>query len=124
MKKLEFETSKGNFLLVDMDFESVLDKYKGLKFTFMYPLKHISELEASEIVFRIGHHSNGHLIPSAVELLHSLLKSKGIHLFENPVKLPHSLEYCSSRWSYYGYEVSEYRKAEQKTFYNPYIFKL
>lgn len=108
---------------------------------FISSLKEITEEQASEIVdykveeteFQGGglyntiyNYEKGdfELGNSQIESLYSLLKSKGIHLFENPENLPHSLEYCSSRWTYYGYEVRKYREAETKTFYNPCIFKI
>ena len=116
MKRLEFETSKGRFVIVD---STTLDKVSGQALVDEYGdyiiLSEITEVQASEIVFRIGHHSNDHLIPSAKHILHSLLESKGIHLFENPYPDAGLIP---------SYEQKLYREAEQKTFHNPYICKL
>lgn len=118
MKKLEFETSKGRFVIVD---STTLDKVSGQALVDEYGdyiiLSEITEEQASEIVFRIGHHSNDHLIPSAKQILHSLLKSKGIYLFENPYG-----EWFSDFKN--ANDELDWQLAEQKTFYNPYIFKL
>ena len=118
MKKLKFETSKSRFLLIDSkDAPSSFNRYLrdiekefGVQLTTGYKLSEITELQASEIVFRIGHHSNNHLIPTAKELLYSLLESKGVHLFKNP--------YVSK------INPLEYKEAKEKTFKNPYIFKI
>lgn len=117
MKKFEFETSKGKFLLVDeKDYPvfHVMIETNGFNF---YSLKEITEEQASEIV-DANMFFNGILVKdiiykTAIESLHSLLKSKGIHLFENPYDGILKLEFPTPYWI-----------AEQKTFYNPYIFKL
>lgn len=112
MKKREFETRKGKFTLVDGFYHI----NGGIN------LSKITEEQASEIVDevwgkyknyetdeRAGNY-NRFVCDSAIESLNSLLKSKGVHLFENPTK---------ERFVYF-----EYREAERKTFYNPYIFKI
>lgn len=81
MKKLEFETSKGKFLLVDAIKKPNI--HTGIK------LSEITEEEASEIVdysilknmyasYNYGVCTNSYVYKSAIESLHSLLKSKGI----------------------------------------------
>ena len=113
MKKLEFETSKGRFLIVDA-IENA-NVHTGIK------LSEITEEQASEIVkmtwisdniklckFKNYDINGNGSFSSATESLHSLLKSKGIHLFKNPAPLLHHTRL----------------EKEQKTFHNPYIFKL
>jgi len=110
MKLLEFETSKGRFLVSESD--------EHYDYRFIGLLSRITEEQASEIVdikgdrFQDYNHVSccDRWCNTAIESLHSLLKSKGIHLFENPCD-----NYCGT---------IEYQEAEQKTFYNPYIFKL
>ena len=63
MKKLEFKTSKGRFLVVDAINNANI--HTGIK------LSEITEEQASEIV-------------GSIEELHSLLKSKGIKITNNP----------------------------------------
>lgn len=137
MKKIEFKTGKCEFDLLEGGQDYTLEYMKNTDWWQAIHLANITEEEASgivdstrknirekDIIFQDyqSKYKKDFSYDTAIESLHSLLKSKGIHLFENPIKLPHSLEYCCSRWTYYGYEVSEYRKAEEKTFYNPMIF--
>lgn len=112
MKQLEFETSKGRFIVKDLSFIPL--DCKGIK------LSEITEEQASDIVFRIGHHSNDHLIPSAKQILHSLLKSKGIHLFENPYDLDEQLD-CNCDMCYQKLEDA-FDEAEQKKHFTTLIF--
>lgn len=142
MKVLEFKTSKGEFVMVDLpiDVRSIKYSEKGIWIKYeddkewnpfldiergvflINTLKQITEEQASEIVFRIGNHSNEHLIPTAKELLHLLLKSKGIHLFENPYKAYNDILLSEVD----NKKINDFKKwiLEQKTFYNPYIFKI
>lgn len=141
MKKLEFETSKGRFLVVGEKINLDTWDYK-YPLVFISKLSEIPEEEASEIVdepFGLGVGDNNILVfkdyedednayLSSIDSLHSLLKSKGIHLFKNPLK--------DSELSFIG-NVSgidmllakqkhdrRIKEAEEKTFYNPYIFKI
>lgn len=126
MKKLEFETSKGGFCLVEA--HEYGDKWVNSgKHTYVCMLKRITEEKASEIVddelydyvlFR-GHLQN--YCETAIESLHSLLKSKGIHLYKNPYT--NSTDLNSSFFSMQT-DFNKEKQAEQKTFYNPYIFKI
>lgn len=130
MKVLEFETSKCRFKLIDMPEKVSINGWSGAividelnqipqeKYAKGFYLKNITEEQASDIVddelydyvlFR-GHLQN--YCETAIESLHSLLESKGIHLFENP--------YSDAQ----RYTDTEYFDALDKTFYNPYIFKL
>lgn len=104
MKVLEFETSKGSFLVVDAINNANI--HTGTK------LLEITEEQASEIVSSLVKDDNGN--KSYIHTLHSLLKSKGIHLYNNPLQTAYQFDQS----------VYEYHQAEQKTFYNPYIFKL
>ena len=117
MKKLEFETSKGRFVLVDNNQynEAVIDFLKKVNYgSYMNRIKlsEITEEQASEIVgFQYMDYMSK---PTAIESLKSLLKSKGIHLFVNPYK--------QSNKEYFN--KIHFEQSEEKTFYNPYIFKL
>lgn len=74
MKKIEFETSKGKFL--------VCDAVENANIHTGISLKEITEEQASEIVgieINMNHSANHNIMQ-----LHSILKSKGIHLFYNP----------------------------------------
>lgn len=119
MKKLEFETSKGSFLLNE--------EGKGIS------LKEITEKKASEIVdeFLFNANDGSDYVDQEVyknyitdeiyltnpkESLHSLLESRGIYLYEKPY-LPEEL--INNQEAF----IADL-KAEQKTFYNPYIFKI
>lgn len=59
---------------------------------------------------------------TALESFHSLIKSEGIHLYENPETHPSALE-PESR-SHYDSIEKEWSEAEEKTYRNPYLFKL
>lgn len=121
MKKLEFETSKGRFVIVDgvgEDFAMDLT-HMIICDEWFVKLSEITEEQASEIVdysilknmyasYNYGFCTNSYVYKTAIESLHSLLKSKGIYLYKNPAPLLHHTRL----------------EAEQKTFYNPYIFKL
>ena len=130
MKTLEFETSKGKFKIIDMPDEIrvngwngsiVIDKENQIsreKYEKGFYLINATEEQANAIVDKVM--NNQHFqnydfkeitdrwTKSAIESLHSLLKSKGIHLFRNP----NNSDYFTNR------------STEEKTFYNPFIFKL
>lgn len=127
MKQLEFKTAKCEFVLVDNDSlnivsgQALVDEYGDY-----ITLKNITEEEASILVdscidFFDG--ENGYLnyqykngmFSSAIDSLHSLIKSKGVHLYENPQTKIVDDNYSKSNrilWE----------KAEANTFYNPIIF--
>lgn len=145
MKKLEFETSKGAFFMVDAIERKNL--HDGIF------LKQITEEQASSIVdegdsepwtdsFKSGYRDyqitdieQYSSCITAIESLHSLLKSKGIHLFDNPVIKPlipneqtlkkmHNKGYGENDFVDLKYDQYQFDLAEEKTFYNPVIFKL
>lgn len=135
MKKLEFETSKGRFVVSDERYylknefgikTACSNGVKQFEFEKFIEFSRITEEQASEIVdysilknlyssYNYGVTTNSFVYKTAIESLHSLLKSKGIHLYENPYPDAGLIP---------SYEQKLYREAEQKTFYNPYIFKL
>lgn len=126
MKVLEFETSKGKFRVVDEKDYMVFHLMITENGFDCIELKAITEEQAREIVDKnIGYKnylkSNDLIINfscvTAINSLNSLLKSKGIHLFENPLG---SHETALKRHLLTG----TWQEQEQKTFYNPYIFKL
>lgn len=166
MKKLEFETSKGRFLVVDIPINflfkihhnhlvvdstsnGLIGKMNRLNNDpkgfievgrLIAKLSEISEEEASEIVDNkpsiiyddgsISLHYRNYLYhdiqaahiwkSSAIGSLHSLFQSKGIHLFENPLKNTLSIQSLEGSQKH----SQQIKEAEQKTFYNPCIFKL
>lgn len=125
MKKLEFETSKGRFLVSESD--------EHYDYRFIGLLSRITEEQASEVVNEFKYHptlikkvfidylNEDFYFESAIESLHSLLESKGIHLYENPYT--NSTDLYSSFFSMQT-DFNKEKEAEEKTFYNPYIFKL
>lgn len=126
MKKLEFKTSKGNFILSDENYYLVnergvktayLNNKKQFEYVSFIRLSEITEGQASEIVGsveeRLYKDDVSEYFKTAIKSLHSLLKSKGVYLYENTL---------STGTSKYDYNM--YKEAEQKTFYNPVIFKL
>ncbi len=123
MKKLEFETSKGRFLLIDQEpcGKVILPSCSHIE---IGRLKQITEEQASDIVDLFNLYPKNHYqdyerlecgYSSSIISLHSLLRSKGIYLFKNPY--PDAGLIPSA-----GQQL--YREAELKTFYNPVIFKL
>lgn len=146
MKVLEFETSKGIFKLIDMP-ETIrvngwngnimideLNQISQEKYSKGFYLKNITEEQAIEIVdkHRFGYKNYTWRNPklggqqvamvisdycrNAIDSLLSLIDSKGIYLYEKPY-LPEEL--INNQEAFMAD-----LKAEQKTFYNPYIFKL
>lgn len=116
MKKFEFETSKGKFVLADSYVENGID------------LKQITEEQASEIVGSIEEillkDDCFDWFRKSTKSLYSLIESQGVHLFKNPVPEP---EYIIDNFGNGGiceHWVSTFQEQEQNTFYNPYIFKI
>lgn len=149
MKKLEFETSKGRFLIIDLPIDyhvqnnTVYYVTESTKDTFLLPvgesysinwLKEITEEKASEIVdnpFELevadytalvfkDYEDDENTYSSSIDSLYSLLFSKGVHLFENPLKNTYSIQSLEGSQKH----RDQIKEAEQKTFYNPYIFKI
>lgn len=129
MKKIEFKTIKGDFVLVDnrgrANYYDVISDFimRGVNLKYINQIKDITEKQASNIVdnptsdgfyprywnFEDGNTMWYCLKDNALESLHSLLKSKGVYLYENP-----NDNQCGT---------IEWQEAEQNTFYNPYLFK-
>lgn len=122
MKKINFETSKGKFVVVDIkEFDNIGVSRIGIDINGIFfsgakgiiQLKKITEQQASEIVDSEYNQSKyGQYEPNAIHRLYSIITSNGYHLFENP--------YTDAQ----KYSESKYFDAEDKTFYNPIIFKL
>lgn len=116
MKQIKITTDKGEFLLVDGDVAKGGIKHEDKIYYYFCDAKNITEEQASEIVDYFTEYSKRYqdyerlefAYLTAIESLHSLLKSKGIHLFRNP----NNSDYFTNR------------STEQKAFYNPFIFKL
>lgn len=142
MKKLEFSTSKGEWLLVDDDEHGLItDKEQANRLInawgtdnverdldrleLICKLSDITEEQASDVVdseyvdfidkylYRDYKSKNAKEVfndnLSAIESLHSLIKSKGVNLFENP-------------WRDCG-DDDVVNFENKQTFYNPYLFK-
>lgn len=139
MKQLEFETSKGRFRVVDEKDYMVFHLMIAKNGFDCISLQEITEEKAREIVDEFLFNANDGsdygdekvykdyvtdeiYLTNPIESLHSLLKSKGIHLFKNP----HPRRYIMAMTDKGIVDTTEklYLEAEQKTFYNPYIFKL
>jgi len=123
MKELKFKTSKGKFLIKEYDTFNDLVKDANFYKQKICKLSEITEEQANAIVDKVM--NNQHFqnydfkeitdrwTKSAIDSLRSLLKSKGVHLFENPYNIGTSKA-----------DYNKYKEAESKTFYNPYIFKI
>lgn len=138
MKKLEFETSKGKFVLIDAkDISTSWYYFMNKKLKLEYNIQHefklgktifklegIAEDELSNIVQSHNGMYNtyteeefGGMTSSSMTSLRSLLESKGVQLFEN--------KFGKLEEAHLKYIVDcSWKEAEQKTFYNPYIFKI
>ena len=116
MKKLEFKTSKGEFII-----EEASDKNLGRVL-----VKHMTEEKFTEVVDKLEW-SDGYFFMhyrydkslhsfsetwTAKQSFESLIKSLGWYLFENPFS---SGGLCHS--------TKDWKEAESKTFYNPILLK-
>lgn len=136
MKELKFETEKGKFVIYD-DVDNI---GKHLPYDFLTKigyLKNLTEEQASEIVDKVINDQhfqnyafknfNDRWVKTAKQSLISLLISKGINLFKNPYQDDWD-ELCT--WGHGGFakdgktEYELYHEQAEKTFYNPYIFKI
>ncbi len=128
MKKLEFKTSKGEFII-----EEASDKNLGRVL-----VKYMTEEQFSEVV---DSELDSHLKPNYKDYLHdynsgfedeyiyctakqsfeSLIKSLGWNLFENPVQV--SISTLTDIEQAYRQLDADWQEAESKTFYNPIISK-
>lgn len=120
MKKFEFE-SNGSVWRLEEDSNKNLGRVL---------LKYITEQQASDVVESgdatpylcsgfVGYrdymsYEDDYRIDSCVESLHSLLKSKGIWIFGNPIE----------NWKDELHYDMSMEEAEEKTFYNPVLFKI
>lgn len=131
MKRIEFETSKGKFLLMDgvgEDFAMDLT-HKIISKEWFVRLSEITEDEASEIVEYAGspwigyedYSNKQNWFKTAIDSLQSLIKSKCVHLFKNPEGISYS-KMPDAGMDYRSF--LSWQEAESNTFYNPYIFKI
>lgn len=121
IKKLEFETSKGRFVV-----EEASDKNLG-----RILLKHITEEQASDIVdseYNISNYVQYN--PTAIYRLHSLIKSKGWYL-ENPygnepIRPTVSGSERHKQIVHFDFfkQKSAWQEAESRTLHNPVVFKI
>lgn len=104
MKELRFESNGSKWLLVDYDnYGRVI--HPAIEYLEVCRLKNITEEQASEVMDEFEYHPI-----SCKDQLVFLIKSKGIHLFNNP---------------YNGWKnTDDFDDAEEKTFYNPILFKI
>lgn len=159
MKKIEFETSKGKFVVFDEKEFTVFNQCtvddKWIVYGEIYDynshsfIKDITEEQASDIIeereLSSWHKKREFLkyydytsrnefgisfLKSAIDSLHSLIKSEGYYLFENPFgNPPHNygllnLYPTGNVLMDASFDIAiRYRDADQKTFYNPCIFK-
>lgn len=124
MKQIKITTSKGEFIVIDVDYNATTfiriadtaTAFLGSEELFDYKesfkLSEITEEQAKNIVGIETQHKS---VDINRLMLDTILQSKGIHLYKNPYPdvglLPSA-----------GQQL--YREAKEKTFYNPYIFKL
>lgn len=120
IKSFVFDTSQGGFIVIDVPKDSpLLGQYLVEKYgAVYYTVADISEEDAGDIVDWNELHQYYYKHPSkawegditAIESLHSLLRSFGMELFKNPYE-GHEDE--DLEWFY-----------NQITFFNPLIWKL
>lgn len=140
MKKLQFSSNGKEWLLLDvrkelieLNFDRIRLKVGGLDVKPIGLLNQITEEQASEVVehrvwtdgFKVYHNYNGKQTFgtfTATDSLQSLLQSKGVHLFENPIKPPKTTVYRDAHYDID--EVEEFKLSEEKTFYNPVLFQI
>lgn len=123
MKKLEFKTSNGEFIL-----EEASDKHLGRVLVKYMTEEQFAEVVDSELDSFLSpnykdylhDHNSGfedeYIYYTAKQSFESLIKSLGWYLWENPVTVP-------MHKSNNIHEMSEYIKSESKTLYNPIILK-
>lgn len=135
MKKLEFTTGKGGFVVVDgsqpIDTEIaklIFGSYWSIRF------KDLTEEQASEIVdytnfigFAVyeDYHDGNKVLYTALDSLHSLIKSKGWYL-ENPLQFTKPTDDLSFYDNQEDMEkcIADWQQAESRTLNNPVIFKI
>ena len=113
MKKLEFTTSKGEFIIVDSigreNYYEVL-RSEGLQVYHIGMLRDMTEEQFAEVFDEpINHSRQGNYYSSYRQKFESLIKSLGWYLFENP-------------YSNFADETG-YQEAESKTLYSPILLK-
>lgn len=124
MKKLEFTTSKGEFIL-----EEASDKNLGRVL-----VKYMTEKQFAEVLDRSVHTGlfahyvtnipvNTYCYKSGLESFESLIKSLGWYLFDNPKGKEHPdwRKYASTKQ--YQQHSMDWIQAESKTLYNPILLK-
>lgn len=144
MKKLEFKTSKGDFLLIDMVGEEsamyltslILDDDTSIevlgKFKYMTEEQFDKVLDRSFQTGLFAHYVtnipvNTYCYNSGLESFESLIKSLGCNLFENPELRfsPYDPRSKTGRHEWHEKDVVElkWKQAESKTFYKPILLK-
>lgn len=136
MKKLEFKTSKGKFILLDVDTDGLIKLPTDIEYQELGRVKDMTEEQFAEVVEmqRIFNSTNHYCIDDIVyknyidyewmhsprEYFQSLIISIGWYLFENPIKkYRHQYEQMIAKWQY---EI-DCKEAESKTLYNPILLK-
>lgn len=135
MKKLEFKTSKGDFILIDiigeesamyltsllLDDESqieVLGKVKNMTEEQFAEVVHYSEEFLGYIDY--GGHTDYATVETSKESFESLVKSLGWYLWENPEGVSYS-KMNDSEMDYRSF--LSWHEAKSKTFFNPILLK-
>lgn len=143
MKQIEFKTSKGTFIISDEKYYLINEN--GVKTAYLKDvpqfeyekfmhLPRLTEEQARNIVDEFKYHPTlikkvfidylnaDFYINTAIESLHSLIKSLGVHLYKNPYKEAYNKELSENE----NNDIESYKKDLLKsyTFYNPYIFKI
>lgn len=115
MKKLEFKTSKGDFII-----EEASEKNLGRVL-----IKHMTEEQFADVVdsfelfgnINVGYKNYAEeepVLDTAKESFESLINSRGYYLFENPYTDPGLMPSA---------ELDLYRKTNDKVFFNPILLK-
>lgn len=143
IKKLEFETRKGKFLIVENNL-SILIQILHYLYQRIGLLSGLTEEQASEIVdsltwnFTNGTSGKSYrnylaksefdfqpVVPTALESLHSLIKSKG-WFTSNPIqstKPPDDLRFYDNQEDMEKC-ITDWHEAESRTLHNTVVFKI
>lgn len=128
MKTLKFNTSKGDFALMD-GAEQIDQTLKALleEYTTVAKVSEMSEEKFAEVVNKYklcgfeNYDKEGYLyLISAKDSFMSLLKSLGVFIYNNPIE---NIIYNEDEIGEFDYNFHLRTEAESKTFYNPILLK-
>ncbi len=109
--------TEGDFKLSDITEQQAIEIVDS---RFIFQTQYIKDM----LHCYLDYENNDWVYKEALPSLHSLIKSKGIYLYENPLgNLKVYKKNFKGHDMFYSNYTAKWQEAEQKTFYNPYIFK-